>query len=147
MGCDVDSIIINKRTVTYFNPRTHRGVRLEALYQMALKKIFQSTHPSWGATNHVYPPINCSINFNPRTHRGVRLNRLFGLTARVVFQSTHPSWGATRWGVVRQVLHVYFNPRTHRGVRLYGNEDRHRFMQYFNPRTHRGVRHHQSLKQ
>ena len=124
--------------------------------------LFQSTHPSWGAT--------CSSNM---------------ISLYVIFQSTHPSWGATLYPLhhifsivisihapivgcdyillnLRKVDN-YFNPRTHRGVRQY-----HYFqtpLYYlisihapivgcdivallssrrslnFNPRTHRGVRH------
>ena len=38
-------------------------------------KLFQSTHPSWGAT--FFPGLfrNLFMHFNPRTHRGVRLQK------------------------------------------------------------------------
>ena len=36
--------------VLYFNPRTHRGVRLILSKITIYLIIFQSTHPSWGAT-------------------------------------------------------------------------------------------------
>ena len=78
-----------------FNPRTHRGVRLNNIVV-----------------------ISCIGYFNPRTHRGVRLciydedskkmdisihapivgcdYSIFLLReADSIFQSTHPSWGAT----------------------------------------------------
>ena len=77
-----------------FNPRTHRGVRPSGNFNRTLFEKFQSTHPSWGATNFVeidntiakisiHAPIlgcdaclntslNCNFYFNPRTHRGVR---------------------------------------------------------------------------
>ena len=101
-----------------FNPRTHRGVRLlSSTYLLASflisihapivgcdpfgrslisdSLIFQSTHPSWGATKppwqrtrskeiSIHAPIVgcdkdyegiaelCYRHFNPRTHRGVR---------------------------------------------------------------------------
>ena len=80
-------------------------------------EIFQSTHPSWGATSqHQFrdhlslisihaPIVGCDCiflcqseknqNFNPRTHRGVRL--LINVHASDVKEN--------------------FNPRTHRGVR------------------------------
>ena len=56
---------------------------------------FQSTHPSWGATQEECLTQLQNINFNPRTHRGVRLP--FGIYhySYALFQSTHPSWGAT----------------------------------------------------
>ena len=79
----------------YFNPRTHRGVRPVVLIGRTTRDIisihapivgcdridnhytdvcdeFQSTHPSWGATEEIGIPV---------------------LTPS--FQSTHPSWGAT----------------------------------------------------
>ena len=35
----------------YFNPRTHRGVRqLDGFLSASSYALFQSTHPSWGAT-------------------------------------------------------------------------------------------------
>ena len=77
-----------------FNPRTHRGVRLKTIVHSRLFTVFQSTHPSWGATGTVSSAIQQSVisihapivgcdaselisknmkqNFNPRTHRGVR---------------------------------------------------------------------------
>ena len=79
--------------------------------------IFQSTHPSWGATITFTVKANTSSNFNPRTHRGVRHSMMMlgdisqdfnprthrGVRLRSDiygngtrrFQSTHPSWGAT----------------------------------------------------
>mgnify|MGYP006908960009 CR=1 FL=1 len=79
-----------------FNPRTHRGVRpllnifFAHLHIISIhapivgcdvfsssfvvwSALFQSTHPSWGATDNT--------------------NLLY--IARDKFQSTHPSWGAT----------------------------------------------------
>ena len=80
--------------------------------------IFQSTHPSWGATLAYLQAIGRKRDFNPRTHRGVRparpeemrrdsdfnprthrgVRHLFQWLSmtNVLFQSTHPSWGATR---------------------------------------------------
>ena len=102
----------------YFNPRTHRGVRLAIFCSFLMSKRFQSTHPSWGATFRNYKHVPDALNFNPRTHRGVRhfmdkggeSMRLISIHAPIVgcddgkpdnimfvkeFQSTHPSWGAT----------------------------------------------------
>ena len=82
-------------TLPNFNPRTHRGVRLYACSPISFLTnisihapivgcdqmiytpysrhyIFQSTHPSWGAT---YLPARLYVS--------------------TLFQSTHPSWGAT----------------------------------------------------
>ena len=36
--------------ILYFNPRTHRGVRLCSGSLKGTERQFQSTHPSWGAT-------------------------------------------------------------------------------------------------
>ena len=101
--------------------------------------LFQSTHPSWGATrsNHIHEQY--VQYFNPRTHRGVRHNSWSTWVSFFKFQSTHPSWGATSWtindspqsiisihapivgcDILDEIneIHMYnFNPRTHRGVR------------------------------
>ena len=57
--------------------------------------IFQSTHPSWGATYKIVGSFFKEKNFNPRTHRGVRRPPCFWWCSSI----------------------CYFNPRTHRGVR------------------------------
>ena len=57
--------------------------------------IFQSTHPSWGATSQMEIMATLFCYFNPRTHRGVRQPCLFPSLLLSSFQSTHPSWGAT----------------------------------------------------
>ena len=73
VGCD-------NSTVTFlfhlkdFNPRTHRGVRPSLSTAKAPKSLFQSTHPSWGATHCQHHYMFLPLYFNPRTHRGVRLN-------------------------------------------------------------------------
>ena len=79
--------------------------------------IFQSTHPSWGATKELRdtimyyfisihaPIVGCDITLGAKKY------------AFLQFQSTHPSWGAT-WAVVAKCISLSdFNPRTHRGVR------------------------------
>ena len=79
--------------------------------------IFQSTHPSWGATINIVFSNSSHYYFNPRTHRGVRHKRLIDCTYASLFQSTHPSWGATLKRLLMQMRLFNFNPRTHRGVR------------------------------
>ena len=78
---------------------------------------FQSTHPSWGATQ-AYVNENCT----PK-----------------VFQSTHPSWGAT-------AIRIFFSCHTKISIHapivgcdifLFSIKIK---QQNFNPRTHRGVR-------
>ena len=56
-----------------FNPRSPRGERPYARYDVNLEDVFQSTLPAWGATRQ-----------RRMTHRRQR------------FQSTLPAWGATR---------------------------------------------------
>ena len=65
---------ITLKTLTFgdFNPRTHRGVRHNTLKIEKTALIFQSTHPSWGATVIADSVQFINTNFNPRTHRGVR---------------------------------------------------------------------------
>ena len=89
--------------------------------------IFQSTHPSWGATHaecrkkriipdiSIHAPIvGCDCitlfvllqrtHFNPRTHRGVRPLNIVNDSFTDTFQSTHPSWGATLAGSTYLIL-------------------------------------------
>ncbi len=116
-GCDVanDS---TAAAISYFNPRTPRGVRhlSDGIAIFGLK--FQSTHPARGATelNETFLINQC--DFNPRTPRGVRRSStcppvqipvisihapregcdhlcLVGGHQSLEFQSTHPARGAT----------------------------------------------------
>ena len=50
VGCDT-GILQDADVPSYFNPRTHRGVRQYPDYSLRHKSQFQSTHPSWGATH------------------------------------------------------------------------------------------------
>ena len=101
-----------------FNPRTHRGVRPDQMGNVFYFPKFQSTHPSWGATEVGYddgayhkisihaPIVGC--DFLAR----LSLNGVGGISIhapivgcdrylcvqlglKIKFQSTHPSWGAT----------------------------------------------------
>ena len=120
MGCDVAALAHNPSMYAYFNPRTHRGVRL-----------LDSVHVSPDGIISIHAPIvgcdSCSARLT------FRLN---------IFQSTHPSWGATcREVILHKYSKAYFNPRTHRGVRLdFCVIFLETSMKNFNPRTHRGVR-------
>ena len=171
----------------YFNPRTHRGVRLiddtfqepfnvisihapivgcDAYAECAIytTAVFQSTHPSWGATQmqkeieqlkaiSIHAPIvGCDLSSSgcstSRTQKRFQSTHpSWGATRKsnyysesILFQSTHPSWGATLDGVRSECEEVDFNPRTHRGVRLVKGRQKCLLFTYFNPRTHRGVR-------
>ena len=123
-----------------FNPRTPHGVRPLAPDSPAVSTVFQSTHPSRGATCPSNSRIACIIisihapltgcdprrnrypqpptNFNPRTPHGVRLRDLTAITSSLQFQSTHPSRGATSLSTACTPTDSYFNPRTPHGVRL-----------------------------
>ena len=104
---------------TNFNPRTHRGVRLEnclSIYnahkisihapivgcdQEAVQLISHtsliSIHaPIVGCDVRLQQNSNTRSYFNPRTHRGVRLRDIEKQNNKLKFQSTHPSWGATK---------------------------------------------------
>ena len=93
-------------------------MRLYTHIQKFSKKIFQSTHPSRGATGPVSAGGDKSTDFNPRTPHGVRRPGdqangdyrhfnprtphgvrpvgCWAISVRCPFQSTHPSRGATR---------------------------------------------------
>ena len=102
-----------------FNPRTPRGVRHVVLETSNGVYLFQSTHPSRGATCggclRRPPPRFISIHaplagcdrvlpefrekkhdFNPRTPCGVRRVNRPPMLSTAKFQSTHPLRGATR---------------------------------------------------
>ncbi len=99
---------------------------------------FQSTHPTWGATwlaGDDQAVERVSIH---APHVGCDLAIGSGV-ASLMFQSTHPTWGATADIVILGRSRVRFNPRTPRGVRLCGLLINPKKM-CFNPRTPRGVR-------
>ena len=115
MGCD-QCFCYDENTIVYFNPRTHRGVRL--CFCVTIKSVH---------------------DFNPRTHRGVRRivdGRIFGANnisihapivgcdinfkkfVFCVFISIHaPIVGCDILPILCTPVQFYFNPRTHRGVR------------------------------
>ena len=78
-----------------FNPRTPCGVRHNAITATHMVKIFQSTHPVWGATGQGGRPAKGLPHFNPRTPCGVRPDTANTAMEPFGFQSTHPVWGAT----------------------------------------------------
>ena len=52
MGCDAIQLLWLPNSLN-FNPHTHRGVRLLTSWStFSFVTVFQSTHPSWGATLH-----------------------------------------------------------------------------------------------
>ena len=124
--------------------------------------LFQSTHPSWGATLHQYrfamyylisihaPIVGCDKhmitpqserkNFNPRTHRGVR-RRIEFLVCSMDEISIHaPIVGCDVSKVKCNVSTSTFQS-THPSWGATSLRDSHQSTAGdFNPRTHRGVR-------
>ena len=84
VGCDSIYPVSLCRKL-YFNPRTPCGVRPRRRASLsAAVRLFQSTHPVWGATLSDTSLRSCRI-----------------------FQSTHPVWGATsQWDVANGCLSV-----------------------------------------
>ena len=114
MGCDVNRFVASDdfKRISIHAPIV--GCDQSSLELFLNPKIFQSTHPSWGATltrESFRNPLNISIHapivgcddhfyvyrihagyFNPRTHRGVRPYTSDDHYHYKIFQSTHPSW-------------------------------------------------------
>ncbi len=129
-----------------FNPRTHRGVRqIQMMDIMAINDIsihapivgcdfftsvvpsklvlFQSTHPSWGATTLTRKQTELLRISIHAPIVGCDVARSASAVSTGIFQSTHPSWGATRGNTSDKERKPNFNPRTHRGVRLISSCD------------------------
>ena len=100
----------------YFNPRTPRGVRQKPRKRSISSRIFQSTHPSRGATASYIPAAALCTFQSTHPSRGATchpyhlfINSLISIHAPLagcdilqpvgfpdtLFQSTHPSRGAT----------------------------------------------------
>ena len=123
----------------YFNPRSPCGERPNTSYQRAVKDIFQSTLPVWGATPAREPERSTGTYFNPRSPCGERPGSFSRFYKRFRFQSTLPVWGATKNDMVMGALGVYFNPRSPCGERLFPKIG---FLRtsHFNPRSPCGER-------
>ena len=145
-----------------FNPRTPHGVRHRATTKVAQDAIFQSTHPSRGATKQlrdkcsnmmisIHAPLTgcdaavtvigavlSSISIHaPLTGCDCRSNRL--RFVHILFQSTHPSRGATQAEIIKFAysdisIHAPLTgcDQVHNGT--------HGGFPDFNPRTPHGVR-------
>ena len=72
----------------HFNPRPPCGGRRNKGLHWHFRRLFQSTPPVWGATDHSN-----------------------GNSVRILFQSTPPVWGATAPSKTLRPFAVYFNPR------------------------------------
>ena len=163
MGCDLQPGKVLQIRV-HFNPRTPRGVRLWALSKEGRKSVFQSTHPSWGATQshpNVYrqqsisihaPLVGCDMkpttfchgptNFNPRTPRGVRhvlIDKVFCIN----LISIHAPLVGCDYGIksVYQDGGLFQSTHPSWGATPSWMRGRSGSL-YFNPRTPRGVRPH-----
>ena len=102
----------------YFNPRPPCGGRLCWTRTHAVRSLFQSTPPVWGATIYSDKLVDVDVIsiHAPRVGGDDLMRAYYGV--RYVFQSTPPVWGAT---LIRpdDGLHVrYFNPRPPCGGRL-----------------------------
>ena len=124
--------------------------------------LFQSTHPSWGATFSESLSKSHRLYFNPRTHRGVRHTRYCVYVKHINISIHAPIVGCDAKTQSRLSTARNFNPRTHRGVRPFAVKEGAKLQDisihapivgcdipvrilacnavYFNPRTHRGVR-------
>ena len=78
-----------------FNSRIPCGVRPLIFPSCCLSRLFQFTHPVWGATTQHHRVLLGIRRFNSRTPCGVRLKDYLHLLALDAFQFTHPVWGAT----------------------------------------------------
>ena len=94
VGCDknVGTFLL---IFSYFNPRTHRGVRQYTLDTTPYTTKISIHAPIVGCDSIAIFKIPTTTDFNPRTHRGVRRKEIKELKTAYIFQSTHPSWGAT----------------------------------------------------
>ena len=139
VGCD-EGYVASMYKKYDFNPRTHRGVRPIKMIHYQSILIFQSTHPSWGATFTDAKTLTHFSYFNPRTHRGVRQDSVLTGHFTEKFQSTHPSWGATSFGWSLTLISIISIHAPIVGCDLFHYHLIAVFQSYFNPRTHRGVR-------
>ena len=116
VGCDEAWVITFIRSGC-FNSRTPCGVRRLSWRRINFHRLFQFTHPVWGATverspclvHRVVsihaPRVGCDlhptlqgtfyIRFNSRTPCGVRPLARTKTQLQRTFQFTHPVWGAT----------------------------------------------------
>ena len=72
VGCDQGVGFLNSSHLIISIHAPIVGCDKIAEHSHCIKTLFQSTHPSWGATAVSFSVSVSSFNFNPRTHRGVR---------------------------------------------------------------------------
>ena len=140
VGCDdIDiTFVVAVQQISIHAPRVGCDSHISDLIIIS-RKLFQSTHPGWGATeNRGKEPGRQKISIHaPR----VGCDRELAVDVRPyrAFQSTHPGWGATRCARASPSAYRYFNPRTPGGVRPSYYQIGY-CISYFNPRTPGGVR-------
>ncbi len=93
-GCD-EITMDGDVPYTYFNPRTPRGVRLEAVIKDRPHHPISIHAPREGCDGRFRTGALFPRYFNPRTPRGVRLDDFARACVLMEFQSTHPARGAT----------------------------------------------------
>ena len=145
-----------------FNPRTPHGVRLASHASASLTNVFQSTHPTRGATRipptlrftgliSIHAPhtgcdgfdrCNClstaQISIHA-PHTGCDLSACISYSLLII--SIHaPHTGCDRAYGKRGRQQANFNPRTPHGVRRAMSDTYYNFGYHFNPRTPHGVR-------
>ena len=94
VGCDtVERYLDYLGYVSIHAPRVgcDKGVSTSDL----LQRVFQFTHPVWGATVAQEDRVAQEGRFNSRTPCGVRLLATKSVLDSYKFQFTHPVWGAT----------------------------------------------------
>ena len=111
VGCDGDNDVLGLHHDD-FNPRTPCGVRRCIFCVLCCIRLFQSTHPVWGATGPGWSAVDdgqISIHA-PRVGCDAAYTAISSGSS--IFQSTHPVWGATCCVALRIQQAKYFNPRT-----------------------------------
>ncbi len=100
---------------------------------------FQSTRPTWGATQRAHVSHTQQCGFNPRAPRGARQQARRSTVGRDRFQSTRPTWGATYSlpsGGTNSYVSIHAPHVGRDGVKIKGC----RLPNSFNPRAPRGAR-------
>ena len=70
-GCD-QMLNFKNSSISYFNPRSPRGLRLLVCFLVFVHPKFQSTQPKRAATVQVNHGGDAFRDFNPRSPRGLR---------------------------------------------------------------------------
>ena len=139
VGCDV--LVVTPFTAPSIFQSTHPSWGATLWFRLVynLVHIFQSTHPSWGATILVHYHSMIRTNFNPRTHRGVRHWILGSLIICFIISIHAPIVGCDInlcWHSFHKKISIHAPivgcDYTFSAISHTSN--------YFNPRTHRGVR-------